>query len=209
MGNNWEKSRIRNCVVLGIFVWLVGLGHTAFAARPLDVMTFQFTLQEACTSGPPGTFTPDGDIKRPAGIGFSHVAGTITFDPNNARVSQTDEAVFQFPPFFDFNIPEGTPQGLYPFLVFKTTCSGFFQLADDLSFTIQDGVCSPIGQNGPPSGVTTTLTRLKLKGQFAADLQTFVGSSLELNLEHGADTAGNEFERYCGKTMQGVRIPRR
>lgn len=209
MGNKWENFRIRQCVVLGTFVWLFGLGQAVLAARPIDVMIFQFTLQEACTSGPPGTFTADGDIKKPAGLGFSHVAGTITFDPMNARVSETDEAVFQFPPGFDFSIPEGTPQGIYPFLVFKSTCSGFLQVADDLSFTIQDSVCIPIGQNGPPKDVTTTLTGLRLKGQFAADLQSFVGASLELNLEHGADSNGNEFERFCGKTMQGVRIPRR
>jgi hypothetical protein len=209
MGNRPRKFVNRHWAVMSTVVWLVGIGQAAFAENANEVMMFHFTLQESCTSGPPGTFTPDGDIMKPAGLGFSHVAGRITFDAKNARVAQTDEAVFQFPPGFDFSKPEGTPQGAYPFLAFKGSCSGFFRLADDLSFTIQDGVCTPVGQNGPPTDVTTTITGMKLKGQFAADLQSFVGSSLGLNLELGVDSKGNRFERYCGKTIQGVRIPKR
>jgi hypothetical protein len=185
---------------------LVIMSQPALAAKP-EVMLFKFTLQESCTSGARGTFTGDGDITQPAGLGFSHVAGTLTFDAQNGTVLETDEAVFQFPPGFDPGKPSGTPQGIYPVLTFISRCTGSFRLLDDLSFTINDQVCTPVGQNGPPTNVTTTLRGMKLKGQFAADLQSVVGWSLGLSLELGSDTAGNQFERYCGKTMQGVRVP--
>ena len=204
MRKQWKQYRANSYVLLGALVSLVTLSQPALAAKP-DVMVFKFTLQESCTAGPPGTFTADGDIMKPAGLGFSHVAGTITFDPKNAKVSTSDEAVFQFPPGFDFGKPEGTPQGIYPVLTFKGTCTGFFQFFEDLSFTVQDQICMPVGQNGPPTGVTTTISGMKLKGQFAPDFQSFVGSSLGLTLELGIDSNGNRFERYCGKTVQGVR----
>ena len=180
-----------------IFGTLVVVTQPAALAGKPDVMVFKFTLQEACTSGPRGTFAADGRATQPTGIGFSHVAGTVTIDARNGRFSQIDEAVFQ------------SPQGIYPVLTFKGKCTGSFELLDDLTFTITDQVCTPVGQNGPPSGVTTTITGMKFKGQFAPDFQSFVGSSLGLTLELGSDSNGNQFERLCGKTAQGVRTSKK
>jgi hypothetical protein len=181
-------------------VLIVVVGPSALAAK-LDAMAFKFTFQESCTAGGRGTFTSDGDIRQPASLGFTHVAGTLTFDPRNATVAQTDEAVFQFAPSFD----PSNPQGSYPVLTFKSTCTGSFQLLDDLSFTINDQVCSSVGQNGPPTNMTTTIRGIKYKGQFAPDFLSFVAYTPGLNFETGADPNGFVFERYCGRTVQGVR----
>ena len=131
----------------------------------------------------------------------------MTFDATNGTVSEIDEAVYQFPPGFDPNkVPNA--QGIYPVLTFRGTCSGSFQLLQDLSFTVHDQTCMPVGQNGPTKNVTTTIKGMKLTGQFSADLQSFIGSSLGLTLELGTDSNGFQFQRYCGKTAQGVRIPK-
>jgi len=202
------KKQIGRVAARGLVILTVLAGN-AWAARPADVMSFHFTLQESCTGGPPGTFTPDGDIMKPAFLGFAHVAGTITFDPRTGTFSQTDEAVFQFPPFFNFEIPEGTPQGIYPFLVFQGGCTGQFRLNDDLSFTLEDITCRTESKNSPSSGGISTITGMSAKGQFAADYQSFVTSSLRLVIEPGNDAYGNQFERLCAKTSQGVRLPKR
>jgi len=190
------------CVLLSALSGIGLVVPDALAGKPDDVMIFQFTLEEICIGGSPGTLTRDGDITKPTNLGFAHVAGTMTFDARNSKVWETSEAVFQFQPGFDSSRPEGTPQGSYPFQVYKVTGSGSFYLKDDLTFAIRDHTVTSVGQNVPN---TTVITGNVLRGHWATDRQSFVGESLGLTPSFGTGSDGGHFERLCAKTIHGVR----
>jgi len=173
----------------------------ASAAKVDDVMSFQFTLEEICMGGPPGTLMLDGDITKPVNLGFAHVAGILTFDIRNSKVWETSEAVFQFQPGFDPS-KEGAPQGSYPFQTYKVAGSGSFNLIDELTFSVRDHTFTSVGQN---IRNTTVISGNVFKGHFASDYQSFVGESLGLTPSFGTGLNGERFERLCAKSLHGAR----
>ena len=196
-----SKTFSTKCFVfLSVVGVMCAIPH-ALAAKVDDVMSFQFTLEENCIGGSPGTLTLDGDVTKPVNLGFAHVAGILTFDVRHSKVWETSEAVFQFQPGFDTS-REGAPQGSYPFQTYKVTGSGSFYLTDDLTFSIRDHTITSVAQN---IRNTTVISGNVLRGHFALDYQSFVGESLGLTPSFGTGLNGERFERLCAKLVHGVR----
>ena len=180
-----------------------------------EPMTFSWTAQEICLVGHPGTFTPGGDMTDFFAQIPAWGAGMITFHPAASTARDKGNWMFFLPQSF-LTQPPGTPQNVFPARTSVGECTLTYQPGDGLSFTLKAPRigCSATDTSGPNQGVKTTFTNgPETRGQFAADMQSFVAHHNELGsqdkfvIETGSDTNGGQFERICMRAIQGVRLP--
>lgn len=185
------------------------LQSAGFVAAQSTPLVFSYVSHESCISGPVGTFTPDGDILFPSSMGFSQVAGTISFDPATRTAIDTFESMFQFQPWF---IGEpGVQQGIYPVRRYVGQCPYNVQLTGGSSFTLEvaEPGCTIQGLSGPDLNQTIVISGGRGKGQFGPNLETYNGHSLDFVIERGSSTDGSTWERICQRSATGVRVPAR
>ena len=176
--------------------------------RDDDALTFSWTAEEICLVGPPGTFTPGGDITNFPNQIPAWGSGVITFHPATSSAIDTGTWMFFLPVFF-LQQPPGTPQGLFPARTSAAECVWTLQNGDGLSWTLEAPRtgCSGTDTSGPGEGTTIIFTDgAKVRGQFAADMQSFIAHRKELIIENGSISNGNQLQRICMRNMQGVRL---
>ena len=177
-----------------------------------DPMTFSWTAQEVCLGGDRGSFTPDGDVTNGVNQIPAVGSGKIVFYP--ARSTAVDEGSWMyFLPVFLPGLPPGAPripQNLFPVRTSAGQCIWTYQTGEDGSWTLElpRAGCTSKDTSGPNAGVPVVFTNgPKINGQFAKDMESFVAHRTGLVLEDGVDGNGFMFERFCIRTIHGVRVP--
>ena len=176
-----------------------------------DLIMFRYTGHETCVAGPPGTFTPDGDVRNSYFMLPALGSGVMTFNHMSHTASETNAWAYQIMPGPPLP-PNQQPQGLNIFPAGMTTgsCSFIFQRGQKKSFTLQQpqAGCTATNTNGPYPRLTVTFTNAPLvQGQFAEDMQSFVAYRIGLTVENAWFSTGGQRERICMREYHGVRIP--
>ena len=176
-------------------------------------MSFSYLGHESCVAGAPGTFTVNGDVTNFYGMFPAYGSGTLVFDANRSTASDinNDWDYQQIPPIEpQLNTINGSPLGIFPQRTTTGTCFSNFKLMPDLSFTLDSipGRCTAVDTSGPNAGNTVTFYNSpQMRGQFSADMQSFVMRRIGLGVETGYFAFGGAFDRICMREMHGVRLP--
>lgn len=175
-----------------------------------EIMSFSYVGHESCVAGPPGTFTSNGDVTTYYGVFPAYGSGTLNFDSNRNTASDINND-------WDYQLmpgsqppPNGSPLGIFPQRTTTGTCFFNFNLKSDLSFTLDalSGRCTTVDLSGVNVGNTVTFSNSPVtRGQFSADMQSFVARRIGLGVETGSFAFGGQFERMCMREIHGVRLP--